>query len=340
MLKLWKKNLSSREVFELALNKTVKEISDDFAKFFDEFFKNIKVPPPPPQDPANRQLLEQEDQLPKMNLTPQQLDFLASYAAAFLNSDKKRAQKLAKIVLLKNENHPLANFVMGWVYKYLNLDNNSAKQKFLTAINNGLDTSGVYRELGKILFEESNYVEAEGYLLKAIEKMPYYLQPYIDENPYLMLGKMYEETNQYEKAKEIYDKYLQLGAKDFDVIVKIADAFFEKNDFVNALDYYKLAAYIKLDNPLLHFNIARTYIKLKEYDNALSVLDILEKFTLLEIERTKNKKEKAAKKEAVAKIYCTKAKIYKTKGAQTEAENLATKADKVDKDIKCLQSIK
>ncbi|MFN7181592.1 MAG: hypothetical protein ACK4NF_02800, partial [Planctomycetota bacterium] len=105
-------------------------------------------------------------------------------------------------------------------------------------------------------------------------------------------------------------------------------------------DYYKLAIYLKMDNPMIHFNIAKTYLKLKNYDSALKILNILEKFALVDMEKAKNKKEKQGKKEMLARIYCTKAKVLNLNRNHIDADIFARRADKISPSLKCTDSLK
>lgn len=343
LLKLWGKDLSSEEVFKRALGKSVDEISEEFDKYMKNKFKDIKlfVSQFTQEEQAMLQILLQDiEKLPKKQLRREEINALAKYAVFLLNSDKKGAHRLSKIILEKDENNGIARYVSGFVQRNLFLDNKKAKEEFERAVTDGFDYTQVYRDLGTLYLEESDYAKAEEYLKKAIEKNPYYLNDDEETNPYLLLGKIYEETNQYEKAQEVYDKYLSIYGKNYKLLTKIGDKFFSKGDLQKALDYYKLAIYVKADNPLVHFNVARVYLKLKEYDKALQILEIVQKFALAELENTKKKKEKDNKREMLAKIFCVKSKIHKALGNLTSAEKYAKQADKFSTSIKCIESLK
>ncbi len=340
LLKLWKSNLSAKEVFEQGLGKSIEEISNEFDKFLDSKFKDIKEYTPNVDIIRLNSLLQQLRISPNMELKKEDLELLVNYAVSLLGSDKKNAQKFAKIVLEIDKNNGPSHFVLGVVQKNLELNNKKAIESFLKAIDNGFDFSVVYRELGKTYYEEGNYAKAVEYLLKAIEKNAYYGSGDVEENPYLLLGRIYEEAKMEDKAYNIYNKYLSIGSKNYDLLINLADKYFEKNNFEKALDYYKLAIYLKLDNPMLHFKIARTYMKLKDYESALKVLDVIEKFAYVNMERVKNKKDRQAKKEMLARIYCTKAKVLNIIGHPIKADIFSRKADKLHPSLKCGTSVK
>ncbi len=342
LLKLWQRGLSAEQVFVQGLGKSVDEISGEFDKYLENKFAAIKLYLPqlsPPEMGLLNGLLQNIEALSKRDLKKDELDLLAKYAVVLLNSDKKRAHRIVKIILEKDKNNGVAHYVSGFVQKNLFVDNKKAKEEFELALKDGFDYANVYRELGLLYLEDSDYVKAEDYFKKAIEKNPYYMDDDEETNPYLILGKIYEEIQQYEKAQEIYDKYLNINGKNYKLITKLGDKFFEKNHMQKALDYYTLAVYVKADNPLLHYNVARVYLKLKEYDKALQIFNILQKFASTELENAKKKKEKQNKKEMLARIFCTKSKIYKKLGNLSSATVFAKYADRYSNSVKCTQTI-
>ncbi|MFN7181449.1 MAG: tetratricopeptide repeat protein, partial [Planctomycetota bacterium] len=192
LLKLWKSKISSEEVFTYGLGKSVEEISDEFNRFLENKFRNIKILVPAIDEHSLRPLLHLLRVSPRTELNRNQLELLANYAYFLLNTDKKNARKFARIVLERDKNNSIATFVEGIVYRELDLDNKKAKENLLKAIDNGFNSSAVYRVLGTIYYEDGDYLKAEEYLLRAIEAFPYYQTLEVDDNPYLLLGKIYE----------------------------------------------------------------------------------------------------------------------------------------------------
>ena len=101
-----------------------------------------------------------------------------------------------------------------------------------------------------------------------------YLEKSIDadtrnRNSYILLGKIYEDTNMYENARKWYRKAL---FEDMDNISEfyglIANTYFKENRFDEAMTYYNRALKSNKNYISTYYNIAEIYKSKEEFDKA------------------------------------------------------------------------
>ncbi len=86
----------------------------------------------------------------------------------------------------------------------------------------------------KMLFKE--FEEAEEMLLKAVKIEPKYTQAY------LQLAKLYDETERYDKVKEVYERILEIEERfQYKAHIKLGDLAQFTEDFDAALEHYQTA---------------------------------------------------------------------------------------------------
>ena len=107
---------------------------------------------------------------------------------------------------------------------------------------------------------------------EAVGMYPQYLEPY-----YLKAYRMYS-MKQYEKMTDYVKEILTLdleGTEEIegDLYYIYAESYFQMEDYKNAKDYYKVASYIKKDNPSLYRDYAISLVYINEIDEAKKVLD-------------------------------------------------------------------
>ncbi|MBR3628486.1 MAG: tetratricopeptide repeat protein [Elusimicrobia bacterium] len=125
---------------------------------------------------------------------------------------------------------------------------------------------------------EIYYLIAYSYYLKNNKKefnlITKYLEKSIDadtrnRNSYILLGKIYEDTNMYENARKLYRKAL---FEDIDNISEfyglIANTYFKENRFDEAMTYYNRALKSNKNYISTYYNIAEIYKSKKEFDKA------------------------------------------------------------------------
>ena len=129
---------------------------------------------------------------------------------------------------------------------------------------------------------EIYYLLAYSHFLKIKEsknkndfKLPIlYLEKSIDadsrnKNAYILLGRIYEDTNMYENARKCYRKAL---FEDMDNSIEfyglIANTYFKEDKFEEAIKYYNKAIENNKNYISAYYNIAEIYKKQKDFDKA------------------------------------------------------------------------
>lgn len=101
-----------------------------------------------------------------------------------------------------------------------------------------------------------------------------YLEKSIDadsrnKNSYILLGRIYEDTNIYENARSCYRKALfedMDNSNEFYGL--IANTYFKENKFKEAINYYNKALEKNKNYISSYYNIAEIYKKLKDFDKS------------------------------------------------------------------------
>ncbi len=83
------------------------------------------------------------------------------------------------------------------------------------------------------------------------------------------LGLAYMNSSAFDRAIEAFQFQMSLDDADFIVHINIADAYFSKKDYENAVQHY-LIANEKTDMPSLDLYIGRCYFYMGDYDTAMS----------------------------------------------------------------------
>jgi len=157
---------------------------------------------------------------------------------------------------------------------------------------------------GKSLFEEKKYDEALELFLQFIEKNPeayivYYsigncykekgeldkaLENYdivwqnikdTEENIELKvklfaaMGETYIKKNDFEKAKEYFEKTLDLRPDDENLAYTVGEIYFNNMKAKKAIEYYTLATEIKPDWSLPYLKLGYTYLNIADYENSI-----------------------------------------------------------------------
>ncbi len=191
--------------------------------------------------------------------------------------------KLAKIYLLYDRNIPKAIKTLEKAYE---LDPYNSKVFILLA--------ELYRQTGQLKKAENIYLHA----LKKYRDNPVILQ---------RLLQLYVLEDDYQKAKLVIDKLLQVNPEGKDILLKafflyekigkidefikklkelepelsdnpefysiLAKAYADKGDLKNAVKYLQKAIELAPDNLQLKEELANLYVNLKQYDKALQVLN-------------------------------------------------------------------
>ncbi|MGL4848685.1 MAG: tetratricopeptide repeat protein [Clostridium sp.] len=89
-------------------------------------------------------------------------------------------------------------------------------------------------------------------------------------HPYLEMqeARRFLVVNEIEKASGICDRLVELLPDDIQVISTVAEWYWEKKDYENALEYYRKGIEINSNNYNMQSGVADCLLELEEYDNA------------------------------------------------------------------------
>ena len=90
-----------------------------------------------------------------------------------------------------------------------------------------------------------------------------------DANAYYYMGSAYYKKNNYDKAFEYYEKAIELELDNSEAFFNIGNAYYNTGNYGNAFEYYKRAIELNLDNPEAYFNIGNAYYDKCYYDEAI-----------------------------------------------------------------------
>lgn len=132
------------------------------------------------------------------------------------------------------------------------------------------------------------YVELKKYD-KAIEEFKFVLEKMKEEKDdlkgnkmassiYSSLGGLYMDQNDFEKAKEYFEKSIDIDPSNHALSYNVAEILFNLNKIDEAIHYYKLAAKIKPDWPKSYLKLGYCYLNKGEMETAI---DYLNKFVEL-----------------------------------------------------------
>ncbi len=148
----------------------------------------------------------------------------------------------------------------------------SVKEHMLERIRNEPRDFQAYLQLGIVLFKEEKYTEAEKYLQKAKEILPYYTSY---PSPPVVLAQIYQAQNKtdlYLKELEYITKYHQ---HDFDSPFILAKEAMKKKDYDKARYYLERAAGVDPYRLELHKEYASLADAMKQHDISVREYEIV-----------------------------------------------------------------
>ena len=142
-----------------------------------------------------------------------------------------------------------------------------------------LNSNNIRQEAQKdfhMYFNTSESLQKEKYLNSAMQK--YYILTQInpsDTDAYIKLGKIYDEKNISELAKNCFYKALNISKEAALANLYFGDYYYKRNDYKKALYYYKIA-YNNGISKTYDFNLklATIYEKLADLSNAKKFYEI------------------------------------------------------------------
>jgi tetratricopeptide (TPR) repeat protein len=189
--------------------------------------------------------------------------------AYFYNKEYPKAIQTYELLLSKDRNRADAYNLTGVSYLRLK-DYIKAREQFRQSVLKDDKFAASYFNLGEVHYALEDFILAQVNLEKALELLPN------DKDVLLLLGKIYKQTRQREKALNVFEKLLNLDAKNATFNYEIASLYSEFKDYEKAKTFYLKA--LKADkNPNINAGLGSVYLNLKMYKEALEQLRIAAK---------------------------------------------------------------
>ena len=90
---------------------------------------------------------------------------------------------------------------------------------------------------------------------------------------YASLGELYMDKNDFEKAKEYFEKSINIDPSNHALSYNVAEILFNSNKIDEAIYYYKLAAKIKPDWPKSYLKLGYCYLNKGQMETAIDYLN-------------------------------------------------------------------
>jgi len=90
---------------------------------------------------------------------------------------------------------------------------------------------------------------------------------------YASLGELYMDRNDFEKAKEYFEKSINIDPSNHALSYTVAEILFNSNKIDEAIHYYELAAKIKPDWPKSYLKLGYCYLNKGEKETAINYLN-------------------------------------------------------------------
>ena len=90
---------------------------------------------------------------------------------------------------------------------------------------------------------------------------------------YASLGELYMDRNDFEKAKEYFEKSINIDPSNHALSYTVAEILFNSNKTDEAIHYYELAAKIKPDWPKSYLKLGYCYLNKGEKETAINYLN-------------------------------------------------------------------
>jgi superkiller protein 3 len=164
-----------------------------------------------------------------------------------------------------------------------NVENEGAQSEYLTEVetmnikvvgpqqpiiapSNNEQAMRAYTTGSKLLWE-NNLNEAEGYLKKAVELDPLFVDA-MDH-----LGMVYRRQNRLDEAEAMYLKSISINDKNIVPYQNLAVVYRLKNRLNDALEMYKKMAGIDENNPESYYGIGELFYMVRDYEKAILFFD-------------------------------------------------------------------
>jgi predicted O-linked N-acetylglucosamine transferase (SPINDLY family) len=142
-----------------------------------------------------------------------------------------------------------------------------AKSQFLQTIDSYPEFPDALYNLGTILMNENDLLNAEIYLKKSIDLRDNYYEAIFNlANVYRKIEKVDEAINLYKKCEHIYNQ-------DPEIYNGLGLCFAKKKNYSNAIEFFNKAIKLSLYSPELYNNLALVYYDLGDFEASLNLLE-------------------------------------------------------------------
>jgi superkiller protein 3 len=190
--------------------------------------------------------------------------FYLANAYFFIKNFNDAAQNYEKLLALDKRRADVYNLA-GLCYK--NMDNIlKARDYFKQCLVINPNYSVAYFNLGYAHYVLEDYKSAEVNLEKASQLLPY------DKDVLTILGKLYFETGQKEKALNAYERLYGLNRNSEKANVMLGQLYYEAKEFEKSVFHFTQALATVKQNVELKSMLGAAYLELKKYDTAFEWL--------------------------------------------------------------------
>lgn len=176
----------------------------------------------------------------------------------------KKARDYFLMAISRKPYFPHGHYELGVVHLRLN-EYKEAIRCFKRALNLSINVSpDIYYNLGIAFYYDGNLKKAIKYLEKYKEMVGYSARP----DAYRILGYSYLSKYKLTKALSCFLRLNYLEPNRWDTLLNLGSIYFGQNEFQNARDYFELARKIKPKSIKAIYNLAVTYDRLGQADQA------------------------------------------------------------------------
>jgi tetratricopeptide (TPR) repeat protein len=218
MLAAYRDGLDSAEAIARVCKVDRAAFEKGYRAYLDEVVKGIKSKPPE-KSLSFTQLKE------ALKKDPDNLALKARLAEAYYSRDKGEARKLAKEVLARKDNHPVASYVLARL-ALAGGDGEAALKLLEGALDRNHPEPKVLRELGKLYYNASRFDRAAEVFELGRKVEPYERQWLVE------LARVYAQVGSRDKQIAVLKELVPTDADDFDNRKRLAKMLLEggKND--------------------------------------------------------------------------------------------------------------
>jgi len=163
--------------------------------------------------------------------------------------------------ILETPNDPIAHYNLAVAYTK-DYDFENALKHYNIAINLAPDFVNAYINSGSIYSLKKEYSRAIEYYNKALKFQPNDIQTLYN------IATAYLNSNNLAAAKKLFLQIIDISPNFIPAYNNLAFLYIRQDNIPAAIEEYKRALTFKADEPFINYNIALSYYKLKDLENA------------------------------------------------------------------------